>query len=666
MGSGHHGTPTSKSSRTSVSAPSSSKLPSTSIFLDNRLPIDYFKQDILKIIHRLKIHKLWKFVTPEMASDLVVDRMSGALTNAVYCVAPPPYIKNVIKAAQNASVIGGVDQKTGQQVLFNPPSPQIGPTGNNEESDKQNADVLSDHGAGPHDAYNHTRVGSTGSIASNGSATNLHKPSTKVPPRLLLRIYGPHVENLIDREAELNVLDRLSKRHIGPRLLGTFANGRFEQFLNAKALTREELRVPEVSSQIAKRMRELHDLIRLDDQRERQKGPEAFVSIKKWAAPAKEKLQQLQDFSNKTGKNINVTREIFGVDTYDEFEKAVSKYEKWLQSQYSVVDLEKDDKDSITKVRFDLKNLSKEMETAGQQVIKQSLVFAHNDTQYGNLLRVLPPAGSPLLSPVFEHRQIIVIDFEYSGANVRGFDICNHFCEWMSNYHDEAQPWKIHIDKYPTKSQRRNMIEAYVEHGYTTRSMVGSSSSGAATPGLKSRSMSNRRIPSFSLNESSSGNLHEYFDDAEIEAEVEFLEKEAMVWRATVSAHWAIWGLVQAVVDGVAEEKTREEQDIEEGYVFNESEVGSTTNGTDTTAQTAAAEPSSTNSNVAELAAAAAATSLNDAASVSSEEEEDLFDYIAYAKEKLKLFWGDMIKLGIVAKEEYSGTYFVVENDDIE
>ena len=83
--------------------PSAYKLPTTSVFLDNRLPTDYFKKDVLKIIHRLKFNKLWKqYVTPEMARDIVIERMSGALTNAVYCVAPPPYIKDIIKLSQNA------------------------------------------------------------------------------------------------------------------------------------------------------------------------------------------------------------------------------------------------------------------------------------------------------------------------------------------------------------------------------------------------------------------------------------------------------------------------------------------------------------------------------------------------------------------------------------
>lgn len=49
-------------------------------------------------------------------------------------------------------------------------------------------------------------------------------------PSLLLRVYGKNVDELIDRDSELMTLIKLSQKRIGPRLLGIFTNGRFEQF----------------------------------------------------------------------------------------------------------------------------------------------------------------------------------------------------------------------------------------------------------------------------------------------------------------------------------------------------------------------------------------------------------------------------------------------------
>lgn len=56
----------------------------------------------------------------------------------------------------------------------------------------------------------------------------------------------------------------------------------------------------------------------------------------------------------------------------------------------------------------------------------------------------------------------MVIDFEYAGYNTRGFDIGNHFCEWTADYHSE-RPSIIHPDKYPTKAEQLNFLEAYME-----------------------------------------------------------------------------------------------------------------------------------------------------------------------------------------------------------
>lgn len=50
-----------------------------------------------------------------------------------------------------------------------------------------------------------------------------------------------------------------------------------------------------------------------------------------------------------------------------------------------------------------------------------------SQTQYGNILRLEPPGESPLLLPANQHKQLVVIDFEYANANVPGFELANHF-----------------------------------------------------------------------------------------------------------------------------------------------------------------------------------------------------------------------------------------------
>ena len=126
-------------------------VPTVSATLDNSLPLDFFKQDLIALVKTLKISKWHK--RQLTISNLVVNRISGALTNSIYRI-------EYYDSQQNLSL-----------------------------------------------------------------------------PTLLLRVYGKNVEELIDRDLELATLIKLSQKRIGPRLLGIFANGRFEQFLDCLLYT---------------------------------------------------------------------------------------------------------------------------------------------------------------------------------------------------------------------------------------------------------------------------------------------------------------------------------------------------------------------------------------------------------------------------------------------
>src|ERR1043165_5352320 len=71
--------------------------------------------------------------------------------------------------------------------------------------------------------------------------------------KVLLRVYGNGVDQLCNRQKELDFLKELSILNIGPKLLGIFANGRFEEYLESKPLTKDDLRTPSTSRHIAER-----------------------------------------------------------------------------------------------------------------------------------------------------------------------------------------------------------------------------------------------------------------------------------------------------------------------------------------------------------------------------------------------------------------------------
>lgn len=64
---------------------------------------------------------------------------------------------------------------------------------------------------------------------------------------------------------------------------------------------------------------------------------------------------------------------------------------------------------------------------------------------------------TPLPSP----RRLSLIDYEYAGYNPRGFDLGNHFCEWMADY-ATAEPHVLDLDKYPSIEERRRFCGAYL------------------------------------------------------------------------------------------------------------------------------------------------------------------------------------------------------------
>jgi len=184
-----------------------------------------------------------------------------------------------------------------------------------------------------------------------------------VPPyrTLLLRIYGPHSSDLINRAAELHILHVLSSRYrIGPRVYGTFGNGRVEEYFESEPLTAIELRDPQISRWIAVRMSELHrvdvrkvvDPVEWADPRDGTRGELGVKrNVRTWIPPAREVIKLVWDEAYKKEIDIDLFAEQWGI------------YYKWVR------DWEKAD------------NCSRE----------SPRVFCHNDTQYGNLLKLKQP-----------------------------------------------------------------------------------------------------------------------------------------------------------------------------------------------------------------------------------------------------------------------------------
>ncbi|KAF4009991.1 hypothetical protein G4228_000864 [Cervus hanglu yarkandensis] len=226
------------------------------------------------------------------------------------------------------------------------------------------------------------------------------------PRKVLLRLYGA----ILKMGAEAMVLESvmfaiLAERSLGPKLFGIFPQGRLEQFIPSRRLDTEELSLPDISAEIAEKMARFHGM----------KMP--FNKEPKWLFGTMEKyLNQVL--------RIRFTGE-----------SKAKQLHRFLSYN----------------LPLELENLRSLLESTPSPV-----VFCHNDCQEGNILLLDGRENS-------EKQKLMLIDFEYSSYNYRGFDVGNHFCEWMYDYNHEKYPFfRANILKYPTRKQQLHFISNYL------------------------------------------------------------------------------------------------------------------------------------------------------------------------------------------------------------
>ncbi|KAI9314602.1 kinase-like domain-containing protein [Dichotomocladium elegans] len=254
--------------------------------------------------------------------------------------------------------------------------------------------------------------------------------------RVLLRVYGVGVDQIVDRQHELAWLARLSSisNNVSPQLLATFGNGRFEEYFDSTTLRHDDMRDPVVSCQIAQALRQLHNVT--------------------------------TDFPPSDPCRIEVWR---NVSLWYTAVREMLNNPVW--------------KEKLTDLG--LEGLSAEIERCKTILENRptTIVFAHNDTQYGNVLRLA------------DTQELVIVDFEYAGYNPRAYDIANHFCEWMYDYHSN-DPAAMRVQAFPNREERMRFLNAYI------------------------------------------GN-------EPIEMTAEELDRSALEWTMASHIQWALWGIIQ-------------------------------------------------------------------------------------------------------------------------
>ncbi|CAK9183908.1 unnamed protein product [Ilex paraguariensis] len=132
---------------------------------------------------------------------------------------------------------------------------------------------------------------------------------------VLVRIYGEGVELFFNREEEIRTFECISLHGHGPRLLRRFPEGRVEEFIHARTLSAGDLRDPEISTLIAAKMREFHNLDMPGS-----KNVVLWDRLRKWHSEAKKlcSTENIKEFSLDTlAEEINTLERELSQDYQD-------------------------------------------------------------------------------------------------------------------------------------------------------------------------------------------------------------------------------------------------------------------------------------------------------------------------------------------------------------
>jgi len=274
--------------------------------------------------------------------------------------------------------------------------------------------------------------------ATGGITNRLNIVELPGYPKVLVRLFGPHTAAVINRQSELVVAKFISKKRVGPRVFGTFKNGRVEGFIEgAVSLTPQLMLDHSISRAVAVAVATLHTLgdpVHHIQQQQQQKQTAAGVT-----AEPEVKTTNVSP----TASNVSAAAAAaLNPHAQGSLWKAIDSWMKLACTSGTVfTGPRKDLYDSL-----DLPRMQREVVElrALLSQLEEPTVFCHNDLLSGNILHI-PTSPQP---------EITLIDFEYGSMNYRAFDIANHFCECCGFDCD----W----NQFPDERHQRNFIRAYL------------------------------------------------------------------------------------------------------------------------------------------------------------------------------------------------------------
>lgn len=211
-------------------------------------------------------------------------------------------------------------------------------------------------------------------------------------------------EGIIDKERETKVFIEMSKRRIGPHCYASNEHYRLEKYFNARHISNEEYKEPEIRRKLAKRLANFHK-IHVDG-----------VDKAHW-----------------------LVNEFNDPNFFDTFETKCRQ----------TILYNSDEQKKIDELRISISNEEKDF--IKRILPTQEVVFSHNDLVSANIL------------VSNEDKDVMFIDYEYAGYNFRGFDIGSIFKAAIRVNNYPQVPHTQFVDAhFPSDAELKEFIEYYI------------------------------------------------------------------------------------------------------------------------------------------------------------------------------------------------------------
>ena len=276
----------------------------------------------------------------------------------------------------------------------------------------------------------------TGGITNTLYRVTLSADAPHTLPAVLVRIFGPSTDQVIDRLTETRLVCELSRSRAGVRIYGHFTNGRLEEWLYATPLTPSTM--TQYGVHIAATLATLHTQ-HIDWLADRPSP--LYTTLVQWMGAASRLTWDDEAEADKKRLVADIGVEWWAAELSATLQ--LLKHSRWSTDQ---------------------------------------LVFCHNDLLSGNILLQQQPTAptvrtdgqdggtGPEASGTGTH--VFLVDYEYSGNNYAAFDMANHFCECCGFECDWSQ--------LPSQPQRLTFIRAYITARRSLRTAAAGGSDGGS------------------------------------------------------------------------------------------------------------------------------------------------------------------------------------------